>query len=140
MNIVFFLCRSSCRDFRRCAKAKLSDRVLAVVFSLPGCFPGELTAEGVIMTKLMQWLCSLSLLAVVWALIAYDLLDLNLPQTYRDVAWPMPAYLLVSFGCYSLAVIGYRVATFNDCEEASRELRMHIKEAREELRKKGLRF
>lgn len=92
------------------------------------------------MTKLMQWLLGLSLLGVVWALVSYDLLDLNLPQTFRDVAWPMPAYLLVSFGCYSLAVIGYRVATFNDCEEASQELRRHIEEARADLRRKGLRF
>lgn len=92
------------------------------------------------MTKLMQWLVGVSLLAVVWALIAFDLLDLNLPEAYRDVAWPMPAYLLVSFGCYSLGVVGYRVATFNDCEEAARELHMHIKEAREDLGKKGLRF
>lgn len=92
------------------------------------------------MTKLMQWLFGLTLLAAVWALITFDLMDLNLPQIYRDVAWPMPAYLLVSFGCYSLGVIGYRVATFNDCKEASRELHVHIKEAREDLKKKGLRF
>lgn len=105
------------------------------------CFPGEISeSEAVIMTKLMQWLFGVSLLAVVWALITFDLLDLSLPQTCRDVAWPMPAYLLVTFGCYSLGVVGYRVATFNDCEEAAQELHMHIKEAREDLRKKGLRF
>lgn len=92
------------------------------------------------MTKLMQWLLGLSLLAAAWALVAFDLLDLELSRACRDVAWPMPAYLLVTFGCYSLGVIGYRVATFNDCEEAARELHMHIKEAREDLRKKGLKF
>ncbi len=27
------------------------------------------------------------------------------------------------FQCYSLAVIGYRVATFNDCVDASEELK-----------------
>lgn len=92
------------------------------------------------MTKLMQWLFGLLLLLVAWALLAFDPLELSLPRSCREVAWPMPAYLLVSFGCYSLAVVGYRVATFNDCEEASRELHVHIKEAREDLRRKGFRF
>jgi hypothetical protein len=34
----------------------------------------------------------------------------------------LPLYALVSFGFYSLAVIGYRVATFPTCPEASVEL------------------
>ena len=33
-----------------------------------------------------------------------------------------------------------RVATFNDCEEAARELQQQISEAREDLRKKGFNF
>ncbi|PWA15120.1 hypothetical protein CCH79_00008683 [Gambusia affinis] len=89
------------------------------------------------MTKLLQWLLGVSLLGAVWALVAFDLLELSLPRTYREVAWPMPLYLLVSFGCYSLATVGYRVATFNDCNEAARELQEQIKEAKEDLRKKG---
>uniref|UniRef100_A0A3Q3XFL3 Dolichol-phosphate mannosyltransferase subunit 3 n=1 Tax=Mola mola TaxID=94237 RepID=A0A3Q3XFL3_MOLML len=92
------------------------------------------------MTKLLQWLFGVSALVAVWALLTFDLLDLSLPQTYREVAWPMPVYLLVSFGCYSLAIVGYRVATFNDCEEAAEELRQQIKEAKEDLRKKGLKM
>lgn len=92
------------------------------------------------MTKLLQWLFGVSALVAVWALLTFDLLDLSLPQTYREVAWSMPVYLLVSFGCYSLAIVGYRVATFNDCEEAAEELRQQIKEAKEDLRKKGLKM
>ena len=95
---------------------------------------------ALIMTKLLQWLFGVSALVAVWALLAFDLLDLSLPQTYREVAWPMPLYLLVSFGCYSLAIVGYRVATFNDCEEAAEELRLQIKEAKEDLRRKGLKM
>ncbi|KAK2920970.1 hypothetical protein Q8A73_000455 [Channa argus] len=93
-----------------------------------------------IMTKLLEWLFGVSVLGAVWALVTFDLFDLKLPQTYRDVAWPMPLYLLVSFGCYSLATVGYRVATFNDCEEAAKELQEQIKEAQEDLRKKGLKM
>ncbi|KAM3596321.1 uncharacterized protein V6R79_012359 [Siganus canaliculatus] len=104
-----------------------------------GCSP-EVHVAAVNMTKLLEWLFGVSAVAVVWALVTFDLLDLSLPQTYREVAWPMPLYLLVSFGCYSLATVGYRVATFNDCEEAAKELQEQIKEAREDLRKKGLKM
>uniref|UniRef100_A0A3P9J4D0 Dolichol-phosphate mannosyltransferase subunit 3 n=2 Tax=Oryzias TaxID=8089 RepID=A0A3P9J4D0_ORYLA len=92
------------------------------------------------MTKLMQWLFGASLLGGLWALVSFDLLDLNLPHTYREVAWPMPLYLLVSFGCFSLATVGYRVATFNDCDAAAEELQEQIREAREDLRRRGLKM
>ncbi|KAM4550010.1 dolichol-phosphate mannosyltransferase subunit 3 [Fundulus heteroclitus] len=92
------------------------------------------------MTKLLQWLLGASLLGAIWAVVAFDPLELSLPRTYREVAWPMPLYLLVSFGCYSLATVGYRVATFNDCDEAARELQEQIKEAKEDLRRKGLKM
>ncbi|CAH1265548.1 DPM3 [Branchiostoma lanceolatum] len=51
-----------------------------------------------------------------------------------------PMYLLMTFACYSLATIGYRVATFNDCEDAAKELQQEIEEARRDLMKKGLKF
>ncbi|XP_029976532.1 dolichol-phosphate mannosyltransferase subunit 3 [Salarias fasciatus] len=92
------------------------------------------------MTKLLQWLFGVSLVGLVWAVVTFDLLELSLPRPYREVAWPMPLYLLVSFGCYSLATVGYRVATFNDCEEAAKELQEQIKEAKEDLRRKGLKM
>lgn len=92
------------------------------------------------MTKLVEWLLGVSVVLVAWAVVSFDLLDLNIPDTYREMAWPMPLYLLVSFGCYSLATVGYRVATFNDCEEAAKELQEQIKEAKKDLRKKGLKM
>uniref|UniRef100_A0A8C6SC64 Dolichol-phosphate mannosyltransferase subunit 3 n=1 Tax=Neogobius melanostomus TaxID=47308 RepID=A0A8C6SC64_9GOBI len=92
------------------------------------------------MTKLVEWLVGVTAVLVSWAVVSFDLLDLSLPEAYREVALPMPLYLLVSFGCYSLATVGYRVATFNDCEDAAKELQGQIKEAKEDLRKKGLKF
>ncbi|KAM9823660.1 dolichol-phosphate mannosyltransferase subunit 3 [Neosynchiropus ocellatus] len=92
------------------------------------------------MTKLVEWLIGVSLVVVVWALVTFDLLNLKVPLLYREVAWPMPLYLLVTFGCYSLATVGYRVATFNDCEEAALELQQQIKEAHQDLKKKGLKL
>ncbi|XP_077362696.1 dolichol-phosphate mannosyltransferase subunit 3 [Festucalex cinctus] len=92
------------------------------------------------MTKLMEWLFGVSVVLAAWVLIAFDPLDLSVPHTYREVAFPMPLYLLVSFGCYSLATVGYRVATFNDCQEAAEELQAQIKEAKQDLRRKGLKI
>ncbi|XP_034066175.1 dolichol-phosphate mannosyltransferase subunit 3 [Gymnodraco acuticeps] len=92
------------------------------------------------MTKLLEWLLGVSLVLAAWAVVSFDLLEQRLPQSYREAAWPMPLYLLVSFGCYSLGTVGYRVATFNDCDEASAELLGQIQEAKQDLRKKGLKI
>ncbi|KAJ3609288.1 hypothetical protein NHX12_023811 [Muraenolepis orangiensis] len=92
------------------------------------------------MTKLLEWVFGVSLLGAAWACVTFDLLRVSIPPAYREVAWPMPLYLLVSFGCYSLATVGYRVATFNDCDDAAKELRGQIIEAKEDLRKKGFKF
>ena len=37
-------------------------------------------------------------------------------------------------------LINFRVATFNDCDEAADEVMGQIKEAREDLRTKGFKF
>ncbi|XP_066577373.1 dolichol-phosphate mannosyltransferase subunit 3 [Amia ocellicauda] len=92
------------------------------------------------MTKLAEWLLGLSTLGVLWGVVTFDLLGLELPGSYREVAWPLPVYLLVCFGCYSLATVGYRVATFNDCEAAAQELQEQIQEARRDLKSRGLRL
>ncbi|KAG9470723.1 dolichol-phosphate mannosyltransferase subunit 3 [Eleutherodactylus coqui] len=92
------------------------------------------------MTKLAEWLLSLSFLGGVWVTLTFGLLGVALPRACWEVVWPLPIYLLVVFGCYSLATVGYRVATFNDCEEAARELQAQIQEARGDLTRRGLRF
>ncbi|KAJ6656892.1 hypothetical protein lerEdw1_002893 [Lerista edwardsae] len=90
------------------------------------------------MTKLLQWLWMLALLGGTWAAVMLDLLGLPLP--WYQVLWPLPTYLLVAFGCYSLGVVGYRLATFNDCEEAAKELQAQIREARKDLARRGLKI
>ncbi|XP_018421373.1 PREDICTED: dolichol-phosphate mannosyltransferase subunit 3 [Nanorana parkeri] len=92
------------------------------------------------MTKLAQWLLGLILLGGAWATLTFDLLGLEPPRACREVVWPFPVYLLVAFGCYSLATIGYRVATFNDCEDAARELQEQIGQAKKELSRRGMSF
>nr|XP_056708577.1 dolichol-phosphate mannosyltransferase subunit 3 [Euleptes europaea] len=93
------------------------------------------------MTKLLQWFWTLALLGAAWATLTLNLLGFNpLPPPLYQVLWPLPTYLLVMFGCYSLGVVGYRLATFNDCEEAARELRAQIREARDDLARHGMKF
>ncbi|NXM07730.1 DPM3 mannosyltransferase, partial [Tyrannus savana] len=90
------------------------------------------------MTKLGQWLFGLALLGSAWAVLA--LAPPGLPGPLHQALLPLPVYLLVAFGCYSLATVGYRLATFNDCEEAAAELQEHIRAARADLRRRGLRL
>ncbi|XP_003999776.2 dolichol-phosphate mannosyltransferase subunit 3 [Felis catus] len=92
------------------------------------------------MTKLEQWLWGLALLGCTWAALATGALGLELPSACLEVLWPLPAYLLVSAGCYALGTVGYRVATFHDCEDAARELQSQIQEARADLARRGMRF
>ena len=44
------------------------------------------------------------------------------------------------FGCYSLATISYNMFTFRDCPEAAAELIDEIKQARTELRRRGMKI
>ncbi len=90
------------------------------------------------MTKLMEWLVGVGLIASVWAAVLFGKL---LPTLSRDhFPWVLatPVILVGMFGVYALAVLVYRVATFNDCEEAAKELRKEIEEAKRDLAKKGL--
>ena len=41
---------------------------------------------------------------------------------------------------YTYQLLCFRVATFNDCEDAAKELQKQIGEAREDLRSKGFNF
>uniref|UniRef100_A0A671G0I9 Dolichol-phosphate mannosyltransferase subunit 3 n=1 Tax=Rhinolophus ferrumequinum TaxID=59479 RepID=A0A671G0I9_RHIFE len=62
-----------------------------------------LDLEGT-MTKLAQWLWALALLSSSWAVLIMGALGLQL--SCREVLWPLPAYLLVSAGCYALGHCG----------------------------------
>ncbi|XP_059818992.1 dolichol-phosphate mannosyltransferase subunit 3 [Hypanus sabinus] len=92
------------------------------------------------MTKLTDCILSLGLLTAVWAGLVFDPLGLDLPKPGPELLWPLPAYLLVCFGCYSLATVGFRLASFNDCPDAATELQRQIHEARRELAARGFRF
>ncbi|KAL5013165.1 hypothetical protein ScPMuIL_007435 [Solemya velum] len=92
------------------------------------------------MTKLMQWLAAVGLFMSIWLAIVLDMISLNIPDSKKEILHALPVYILIVFACYSLALIGYRVATFNDCVEESRELKEEIQEAKKELTEKGYKF
>ncbi|KAG9510144.1 Dolichol-phosphate mannosyltransferase subunit 3, partial [Fragariocoptes setiger] len=46
-------------------------------------------------------------------------------------------YILL-LGLWAIGTVAYRVAVFNDCEEARKELLSEIQEARADLKKKGI--
>jgi len=90
------------------------------------------------MTKLLEWLTAGVLLVSVWISILTGKL---LPILARDNFYTVlatPVFLVGLFGIYALAVLVYRVATFNDCEAAAKELRLEIEEAKKDLKGKGL--
>lgn len=91
-------------------------------------------------TKLVQWLTVFTLFTSVWISLVFKLIPVQLDDKVLEVLWPLPVYLLVVFGSYSLATIGYRVATFNDCEDAAASLKAEIEEAKADLTRKGFKF
>ncbi|ELT95608.1 hypothetical protein CAPTEDRAFT_180320 [Capitella teleta] len=91
-------------------------------------------------TKLQQWLSAIFLYASFWLSSFYDKLPLTLSDPWKEIIFASPIYFLITFACFSLATIGYRVAIFNDCTEASEELKKEIIEAKKDLEKKGLKI
>ncbi|KAF2687363.1 dolichol phosphate mannosyltransferas-like protein subunit 3 [Lentithecium fluviatile CBS 122367] len=56
----------------------------------------------------------------------------------KEIVPVLPFWALVSFGAYLLFKLGWGVFTFNDVPDAHKELMGQIKQARAELRAKGV--
>ena len=56
----------------------------------------------------------------------------------KDYLIQIPFWALVTFGAYLLFKLGYGVFAFNDVPEAHRELMAQIRQARTELKAKGV--
>ncbi len=87
----------------------------------------------------MQWLCLLALIVGVWFAILTQNVG-NLATDYPNLSFLWPIGLVIVVGIWCLCLIVYRVLTFNDCPEAAEELQREIKAAKEDLKKKGLKF
>jgi hypothetical protein len=54
-----------------------------------------------------------------------------------EVFLAIPGFIIVSFCCYSLAVIGYNLFVFPECPKAEKDLLVDIQRANAGLLKKG---
>ena len=83
---------------------------------------------------------------VVWLIaliVAISLEDNKQGLSQHSYTWfilTLPLYCLVMFGCYALINIGYHMITISDCLEAQEEVFRQVKEARQFLSSKGMKF
>ena len=92
------------------------------------------------MTKLLEWLTGLVAIFATWYAIATGTVAKEWSTANPTLALWWPVLALAAFGIYCVYVIAYRVATFNDCNEAAAELQREIKEAKEDLKAKGIKL
>jgi len=59
-------------------------------------------------------------------------------ETKDQIIPLLPWWVLVSFGSYSLASLGWGLWSFRDCPDAYEELLQEIQEAKNDLRAKGV--
>ncbi|XP_058117318.1 dolichol-phosphate mannosyltransferase subunit 3 [Anopheles ziemanni] len=90
------------------------------------------------MTKLLEWLVAAACFLSVYVAIILRQVKHEVLEQYMFEIQLSPLFLLVLFGVYSATVVLYRTFTFNNCEEAAKELMQQIKEAKADLRSKGL--
>lgn len=92
------------------------------------------------MTKVLEWISVLSAFFAVWYSLIGGYVKHPLIEKNMTLVLVSPAVFVLLFGLYAVTVILYRVFTFNNCEEAAKELQEEIKEAREDLLDRGLKW
>lgn len=91
------------------------------------------------MTKLGEWLLFSVAFASFWAAFYIPIEPLkDADPIVKEFVFWSPLIFILAFGIVSVLIILYRVATFNDCEDAADELKKQIVEARADLRSKGM--
>ena len=62
----------------------------------------------------------------------------GLSEKYQKAVELLPLWAFVSFGCYSLCVIGWSLAHFPTCEDDAASLRVEMDKAQKELKVRGV--
>ncbi|KAF8342304.1 dolichol-phosphate mannosyltransferase subunit 3 [Cantharellus anzutake] len=92
------------------------------------------------MTRAHRFTILATIFTFIYALTCLSIIPL--PLVSKEVAHQLipvlPWWLLVSFGAYSLATLGWGLWTFKDCPDAYEELMREISLAKNELRSKGV--
>ncbi len=90
------------------------------------------------MTKVLEWLAGLAAAFAVWYAIQSGAVAADWARRNPVMAFWWPVVSVAVFGLYCVCAIAYRVLTFNDCEEAAKQLQEEINEAKCDLAKKGV--
>lgn len=91
------------------------------------------------MTRLVKWLRIGGALIIVWIMALNDKFG-KFNSTTKFHILVCPIYLFVVFGIISVFVLINQVIKITNCDQAYRELKSEIVEAKSELNKKGFKF
>ncbi|OQV19107.1 hypothetical protein BV898_06747 [Hypsibius exemplaris] len=92
------------------------------------------------MIKAVEWLIGGVALLGIWITALLNLRSFQLSSFETTLILYLPLWGVLSFGLISIGIIAYRTATLRDCPEAAKELTLQIKEAKADLKRKGLKF
>lgn len=92
------------------------------------------------MTKLLEWISVISAVFAVWYSLIGGYVKHPVIENNMNIVLVSPIIFVLLFGLYAATVVLYRVFTFNNCEEAAKELQVEIAEARKDLLDKGLKW
>ncbi|KAI9206997.1 dolichol-phosphate mannosyltransferase subunit 3 [Polychytrium aggregatum] len=93
------------------------------------------------MSRATTALVNFLIFSLIWsAALFHDRLSpgLAVPYWFDQVVAAFPLWLLVTFGSYSLANIGWALVTFGDCPDAHKSLLQEIQAAKSDLRGRGV--
>ncbi|XP_073943517.1 dolichol-phosphate mannosyltransferase subunit 3-like [Choristoneura fumiferana] len=90
------------------------------------------------MTKLLEWISVASALLAVWYSLVGGYVKHPAIENNMNLIIVSPIIFVILFGLYAVTVILYRVFSFNNCEDAAKELQAEILEAKKDLASKGL--
>ncbi|KAH6565816.1 hypothetical protein BASA50_008378 [Batrachochytrium salamandrivorans] len=93
------------------------------------------------MGRALRFALSTLAFTAIWVVLLFHsitLPGLDIPPTVDKIVPMIPLWVIVSFGSYSLANIGWALFTFGDCPAAQVSLLKEIHSAKMDLRSSGV--
>ncbi|XP_068622751.1 dolichol-phosphate mannosyltransferase subunit 3 [Battus philenor] len=92
------------------------------------------------MTKLLEWISVTSAAFAVWYSLIGGYVKHPMIEQNMKLIMVSPILFVILFGLYAVFIVLFRVFTFNNCEDAAKELKEEILEAKKDLHDRGLRW